>query len=144
MRTKLPIALVLFSVVLSIQGQDLKAVTRHYKPNDTLRYRVEFDGDPKFDSVNIGFYLQGNPAPDQSGLTTYFAIAHSVMVKPGVFDVDGVIPLTPANGTFEVRRVVAGIGPASKEYDATGLHITIPVDNDAKYSFPPLKAITPR
>jgi hypothetical protein len=144
MRTKLPIALVLFSVALSIQGQDLKAVTRHYKPNDTLRYRVEFDGDPKFDSVSIGFYFKGNPAPDQPGLTTYFAIAHLVMVKPGAFDVDGVIPLTPANGTFEVRRVVAGIGPASKEYDATGLHITILVDNDAKYSFPPLKAITPR
>ena len=100
MRTTQPIALVLFSVVLSIQGQDLRAVTRHYKPNDTLRYRVEFDGDPKFDSVNIGFYLQGSPAPHQPGLTTYFAIAHSVMVKPGVFDVDGVIPLTPANGTF--------------------------------------------
>jgi hypothetical protein len=144
MFSKWLVAVVIAFSGLVSQGQDLKAITRHYKPNDPLRYRVEFDGDPKFDSVNVGFYLQGNVAPDQPGLQNYFAISHTTRVKAGVFDVDGVIPSGAANGTFEVRRVVSSIGPASKEYDATGFHVTIPVDNDAKYNFPPLKSVTPQ
>lgn len=144
MREKLAIVFILFSVLLSARGQDLKAVTQHYKPGDTLRYRVEFDGDPKFDSVGMGFYLQGSVAPGQPGLSGYFSIAHSVKVKAGVFDVDGVIPANTANGTFEVRWVSAAIGPASKEYDAKSFQITIQIDNDAKYNFPPLKSVTPQ
>jgi hypothetical protein len=144
MSTKLAVVFILFSTLLSAQGQDLKAVTQHYKPGDTLRYRVEFDGDPKFDSVGLGFYLQGSVAPDQPGLTAYFPIGHTVKVKAGVFDVDGVIPASAADGTFEVRWVSAAIGPASKQYDANSFHITIQIDNDAKYNFPPLKSVTPQ
>jgi hypothetical protein len=140
---QLAVVVIALSALLA-HGQDLKAITQHYKPNDTIRYRLEFDGDPKFDSVNIGFYLQGSLAADQPGLTTYFAIAHTIRVKAGVFDVDGIVPVNVANGTFEVRRVNAAIGPAAKEYDANSFHIAIHVDNDAKYNFPPLKSITPQ
>jgi hypothetical protein len=143
MTTRLAVVFMLFSALLSAKGQDLKAVTQHYKPGDTLRYRVEFDGDPKFDSVGMGFYLQGNVAPDQPGLGAYFSVSRTAKVKEGLFDVDGVIPAV-ANGTFEVRWVNAAIGPASKQYDASNFHITIQIDNDAKYNFPPLKSVTPR
>lgn len=144
MRTKLAVVLIAFSALLSAQGQDLKAITRHYKSGDTLRYRVEFDGDPKFDSVGIGFYLQGSVPADQPGLTTYFSIGHTTKIRAGVFDVDGVIPANLANGTYEVRSVNPAIGPSFKQYDANSFHITIQVDNDAKYIFPPLKSITPQ
>jgi hypothetical protein len=143
MPAKLAVVFILFCALLSAKGQDLKAVTQHYKPGDTLRYRVEFEGDPKFDSVGMGFYLQGNVAPDQPGLSGYFSISHMATVKAGVFDVDGVIPATTANGTFEVRWVSAAISPASKQYEANNFHITIQIDNDAKYNFPPLKSVTP-
>jgi hypothetical protein len=143
MFTKWLVAVVIALSGLLSQGQDLKAITRHYKPNDTLRYRVEFDGDPKFDSVNIGFYLQGSVAPDQPGLQGYFSIGHTLRVKAGVFDVDGVIPPNVATGTFEVRRVSAALRSLSKDYDANSLHITIQVENDARYNFPPLKSVTP-
>jgi hypothetical protein len=105
---------------------------------------VEFDGDPKFDSVGMGFYLQGSPAPDQPGFSGYFPISHTVRIKEGVFDVDGVIPANIATGKFEVRAVSAAIGPASKQYDVNSFHITIQIDNDAKYNFPPLTSITPQ
>jgi hypothetical protein len=144
MLTKLAVVFILFSALLSAKGQDLKAVHQHYKPGDTLRYRVEFEGDPKFDLVGMGFYLQGNVAQDQPGLSGYFSISHTVTVKAGAFDIDGVIPATAANGTFEVRLVSAAIGPASKQYEANNFHITIQIDNDAKYNFPPLKSVTPR
>jgi hypothetical protein len=58
MRTKLAVVLAVFTAIMSVQAQDLKAVIQHYKPGDTLRYRVEFDGDPKIDAVSMGFYLQ--------------------------------------------------------------------------------------
>jgi|ERR1700682_743830 len=143
MVTKLAVVVIALSTLLA-RGQDLKAVTQHYKPGDTVRYRVEFDGDPKFDSVGIAFYLRGDVPPDQPGLTTYFPIGHSVKAKAGVFDVDGIIPANIANGTFEVRAVNTAIGPASKRYDANSFHIAIQIDNDAKYNFPPLKSITPQ
>jgi hypothetical protein len=73
MITKWLVAVVITLSGLTSQGQDLKAITQHYKPNDTLRYRVEFEGDPKLDSVSVGFYLQGNVAADQPGLQGYFA-----------------------------------------------------------------------
>jgi hypothetical protein len=124
MRKKLAVLFIVFSALLSAKGQDPKAVTQHYKPGDTLRYRVEFEGDPKFDSVGMGFYLQDSVPPDQPGLSGYFAISHTVKVKAGVFDVDGVIPVVSANGTFQARFVSAAIGPASKQYEANNFHIT--------------------
>lgn len=133
----------LLSAVFAAQGQGLKAVTQHYKPGDTLRYQVEFDGDPQFDSLSMGFYLQGNLRSDQPGLTGYFGIGRIAKVRAGVYDLEGAIPANAADGTYEVRWVNAGIGPASKQYDATGLKIAIQVDNEAKYDFPPLKSITP-
>ena len=39
MFTKWLVAVVITLSGLLSQGQDLKAITRHYKPNDTLRYR---------------------------------------------------------------------------------------------------------
>lgn len=136
--------LLVLSAFACANGQELKGVAQHYKPGDTLRYRVEFEGDPKFDSLGVGFYLQGTPAPDQPGLGAYFAISHMVRVRAGLFDVDGVIPPTTASGTFEVRWVNTGIGPASKQYDANAFHTTIQIDNDAKYVFPPLRSLTPQ
>ena len=144
MTTKLAVLFAILTALVSAHGQDLKAVVQHYKPGDTLRYSVEFDGDPKFDSVGMGFYLQGNASPDQPGLGNYFAIAHTIKVRSGVFDVDGAIPAGTANGTFEVRWVSAAIESASKQYDANSFHITIQIDNDAKYIFPPLKSVTPQ
>lgn len=140
---KLAIALIVFSSLPVGQSQDLKAVAQQFKAGDTVRYRVEFDGAPNLERVNLGFYLEGSVPSDQPGLPNYFAIDHTTKVKPGVFDVDGTIPNNTPNGTFEVRRVVATIPPASKEYDATSFHIIIRVANDAKYDFPPLKSITP-
>jgi hypothetical protein len=133
----------LLSMAFVAHGQGLKAVTQHYKPGDTLHYRVEFDGDPKFDGVTLGFYLQGNSRPDQPGLNGYFATGHMTKVSPGIYDLDGTIPLNAPDGTYEVHWVNAALGPASKQYDATDLKITIQVNNDAKYDFPPLKSITP-
>ncbi len=144
MRTKVALVFVMFSALLFARGQDLKRLTQHYKPGDTLHYSVEFDGDPKFDSVSLGFYLSTGLQPDQPGLNGYFAINHTTKVRAGVFDVDGVIPQNAPAGTFEIRHVDAVIGPASKQYDTGNLHITIQVDNDAKYNFPPLKSITPQ
>jgi hypothetical protein len=144
MRTKFALALVVFSALLLTHAQDLKGVTQHYKPGDTLRYTVEFDGDPKFDSVSLAFYLNSGLQPDQPGLNGYFAINHTTKVRAGAFDVDGAIPQNAPAGTFEIRRVDAAIGPASKQYDTGSFHITIQVDNDAKYNFPPLKSITPQ
>jgi hypothetical protein len=144
MPRKWVIALIVFSSLLLAQSQDLKVVTQKYKPGDTVRYRVEFDGAPNFERVNLGFYLEGNLPSDQPGLSNYFAIDHTTKLKPAVFDVDGTIPNNTPNGTFEVRRIVATIPPASKEYDTASLHITIHIDNDAKYDFPPLKSITPQ
>jgi hypothetical protein len=143
MVAKLAVVVIALSTLLA-RGQDLKGVTQHYKPGDTVRYRVEFDGDPKFDSVSMGFYLRESVPPDQPGLTTYFPIGHFVKAKAGVFDIDGVIPANTTNGTFEVRVVNTVIGPASKQYDASSFHITIQIDNDSKYNFPPLKSISPQ
>lgn len=137
------VVLALLSTTLVAHGQDLKAVTQRYKPGDTLRYRVEFDDNPKFYGVTLGFYLQGNARSDQPGLSGYFAIGHVTKVRPGVYDLDGTIPTNAFDGTYEVRWVNAALGPASKQYDATGLKITIQIDNDARYDFPPLKSITP-
>jgi hypothetical protein len=144
MLPKLAIALIVFSSLSLAQSQDLKVLAQQFKPGDTVRYRVEFDGAPNFERVNLGFYLEGSVPSDQPGLSSYFAIDHTTQVKPGVFDVGGTIPNNVPNGTFEVRRVVATIPPASKEYDATSFHITIRVVNDARYDFPPLKSITPQ
>jgi hypothetical protein len=144
MRTKFALVFVVFCALLFAYGQDLKGITQHYKPGDTLRYTVEFDGDPKFDLVGFGFYLSSGLQPDQPGLNGYFAINHTTKVRAGVFDVDGVIPQNAPAGTFEIRHVDAAIGPASKQYDTGGLHLTIQVDNAAKYNFPPLKSITPQ
>ena len=134
-------AMVLFAFVA--QAQDLKGVSQQYKPGDRVRYRVAFDGDPKFDSVSLGLYLDGSPRPNQPGLNGYFALSHMMKVGPGVYDVDGTIPANAPDGTYEVHWVNAGIGPASKQYDTTDRKITIRVDNDAKYEFPPLKSIAP-
>jgi hypothetical protein len=144
MFAKLAVLFALLSLAIVAQGQDLKALTQHFRPGDTLRYRVMFDGDPKFDGVSLGFYLQGNLRPDQPGLNGFFAVAHMTKVEPGVYDLDGTIPANAPDGTYEVRWVNAGIGPASKQYDATGLKVTIQVQNDAKYDFPNLKSITPQ
>jgi len=129
-------------ILASAQAQDLKSITRHYKPNDSLRYQVEFEGDPKFDNVNLGFYLQGSVLPDQPGFQTYFAIGRITRIGPGVYDVEGTVPENAATGTYQIQRVNASLGPASKEYDTSGLKLTIQVDNDSKYSFPPLKSIS--
>jgi len=105
MRTKFVLAFVVFSSGLFAHAQDLKGITQHYKPGDTLRYTVEFYGDPKFDSVGLGFYLSSGLQPDQPGLNGYFAINHTTKVRPGAFDVDGVIPQNAPAGTFEIRLV---------------------------------------
>lgn len=141
---KLMVALFVFSSLLIAKGQDLKVVTQQFKPGDTVRFRVEFDGAPNFEQVNLGFYLEGSVPSDQPGFAGYFAIDHTTKVRPGIFDVDGTISNNLPTGTFEVRRVVATISPASKGYDATSFHITIRVVNNAKFDFPPLKSITPQ
>jgi len=107
---KLIVLFVLFSVAFVVQGQGLKAVTQHHKPGDTLRYRVEFDGDPKFDGVSLGSYLQGNSRADQPRLSGYFAIGHITKVRPGVYDLDGTIPPNaPDGGPLGQRRARTGI-----------------------------------
>jgi hypothetical protein len=131
---------------LSVFGQNnLKSVTPQHKSGDTLSYRVVFDGDPQFDGLTLAFYHIGENGADQSGLTAWFGtVSHFLKVKPGVYDVDGVIPTNMAEGEYQLQRVTASIGPASKSYDATSLNVSVLIKNDAKYDFPPLKSVTPK
>jgi hypothetical protein len=135
---------VLASFTVGSLGQDLKSLTAQNKGGDTLRYRVEFDGDPQFTSVSVAFYLLGERPPGQQGLAAWFgSISHFVKVKEGVYDVDGVIPMNLASGEYELRLVNTTVDPASKQYDATSMNIHIHIRNDAKYDFPPLKSVKP-
>ena len=66
-------------------------------------------------------------------------------VGPGKFDVEGTIPDKVVTGTYDLGDVQPRIEPSGvKDYDARKFHITFEVENPAKYSFPPLKDVTPK
>jgi len=129
---------------ISALGQNLKSVVPQHKSGDHLSYRVEFDGDPQFDSLALAFYHVGEKPEDQPGLTTWFGtVNHFVKIKPGLYDVDGVIPSNMMEGEYQLQHVNTSISPASREYDATSMNVGIFIKNDAKYNFPPLKSVKP-
>lgn len=135
----------LFLLPVLAFGQDLKSVTPQHKSGETLSYRVVFDGDPQFESLSLAFYHIGEIPKDQPGLTTWFGtVNHFVKVKPGVYDVDGVIPSNMTEGEYQLQKVNTSISPASKGYEAESMKISILLKNDAKYDFPPLKSVTPK
>ena len=138
---------VLLLGAVSLVGQTGLAPTgvRHnYKPGDTLRYTVTFDGDPNFHSVAIIFQSNSVP-PDQSGLRSNFDIEHSERTSRGIFEVDGTIPANAATGTYLLSVIQTRIDPQGvKDYDAKAFHETVDVDNSTKYEFPPLKSVVPK
>jgi hypothetical protein len=119
-------------------------IRQHYKPGDTLRYTVTFEGDANFDNLSI-YFAAGEVPPDQSGLTNSFGVGRSKKTGPGRFEVEGEIPSNVASGTYRLSGVQTRIAPnGAKNYDAGEFHETIDVDNGAKYVFPPLKSVLPR
>jgi hypothetical protein len=137
-------AFLVISCSMFAQNDHLAGVSRQYKPGDTVRYTVAFDGDPKFDNVVMNFYSQSVP-PNQSGLTNGFSIGRFRKTASGTFEVEGEIPPNVASGRYELANVSAQISPyGSKSYDAREFHEVLTVDNSARYEFPPLKSITPK
>ena len=136
--------LIVASSVMAQNGQQLTSVTRHYKPGDTLRYVVTFDGDPNLDSVNI--YLASQAVnPDQSGLSNGFNIGRSKKIGPGTFEVEGEVPGNAASGTYQLSSVNVRIGQfGAKGYDARQFRESILLDNSSKYEFPALKSVAPQ
>jgi hypothetical protein len=125
-------------------AQGPMGIRQHYKPGDTLRYTVTFDGDPNFDNVSI-YFAAGEVPPDQSGLTNSFGVGRAKKAGPGKFDVEGEIPSNAASGTYRLSGVQTRIAPnGAKSYDAAEFHETVEVDNGVRYEFPPLKSIVPK
>ena len=143
MKFRLVLLLTALSAISAL-GQELKSVVPQHKAGDSLSYRVEFDGDVNFRTLQLGFYHVGEPPKDQPGLTTSFGIDHFTKVKAGVYDVGGIVPENLVEGPYELRAVNASIGPSSKQYSATDLKVTFRIQNDAKYDYPPLKSVTPK
>jgi hypothetical protein len=143
MLSRLAVLLIAVSSLMAQTGQGPTGITHRYKPGDTLRYTVTFDGNPDFDSVAI--YFQSASVPiDQPGLAANFSIGHSVRTAPGIFDVDGAIPANAATGMYQLSIVQPRIKQGVKDYDAKGFHEAIEVDNSARYDFPPIKSIVPK
>jgi len=125
-------------------GQGPTGVRQNYKPGDTLRYTVTFEGDPDFDNVGI-YFAAGEVPPNQSGLTNSFGIGRSKKIGAGKFEVEGEIPGNAASGSYRLSGVQTRIAPnGAKNYDAAQFHETVEVDNGAKYEFPPLRSVAPR
>jgi hypothetical protein len=119
-------------------------IRQHYKPGDTIRYTVTFDGDPNFDNVSI-YFAAGQVSPDQSGLTNGFNAGRSKKSGPGRFEVEGEIPSNVASGTYRLSSVETRIAPnGAKGYDAGEFHEAVEVDNGVRYEFPTLKSVVPR
>lgn len=138
-------AVVFLMVVMAAQaGQAPTGISQRYKPGDTLRYTVAFDGDPNFASLAIVFQKRGPVEPSQTGLSAGFGISYFAKRAPGVFNVEGKIPPTTATGIYDLVEVDTGIAPSgSHSYDTKKFGLTISVENDQKYEFPPLKSVTP-
>jgi hypothetical protein len=138
----------LFFAVLALAvvglAQDLKAVIPTHKAGDTLKYRVEFDGDPPFTSVQLAFNITNPPPKDQPGLSGWFPLNHWVKIRAGVFDVDGTIPGDRAEGEYHLQSVNTAIGAASKSYDTAVFNIRFRLENDTRYAFPDLKSVKPQ
>jgi hypothetical protein len=134
---------VAFSVAVLGQGE-LSSVKAKYVVGQTLHYSVSFDGDPNFKSVTLYFDTHDSRA-DQAGMGQQFGIAETHKVGPGKFDIEGKIPDNIVTGTYDLEDVQPRIEPAGvKDYDAKHFHIVLEIENPAKYSFPPLKDVSPK
>ena len=133
------------SLAIATLGQnELSGIKPKYQVGQTLRYAVTFDGDPNFKSVTLYFSTRDS-SPEQAGLAQNFSINDTQKVGPGKFDVEGKIPDNVVTGTYELATVQPRIEPSGvKDYDAKKFHIVLEIENPTKYSFPPLKDVTPR
>lgn len=110
-----------------------------------LRYTVSFEDDPMFSSVHLVFRKNGPVDPSQGGLTIVFVLSHFTKLRPGVYDVDGTVPSDVATGKYDLVTVDTTIAPTgSKSYDASKFNLAVSIENDQRYDFPPLKAVTPK
>lgn len=144
MLRKIAVILAVGTTMAAQTGQGPAGISHHFRPGDTLRYAVTFEGDPNFD--NVGIYFQaGEVPPDQSGLTNGFSVGRSRKTAPGKFEVEGEIPSNAASGTYRLSGVQTRISPSgAKNYDAAGFHESLEIDNGARYEFPLLKSVAPK
>ena len=49
-----------------VAAQDAPTLTQHFKPGDTLRYLVRFEGNPTLNNVSLSFGLLGSAACERS------------------------------------------------------------------------------
>jgi hypothetical protein len=144
MLRQIAVLLVAATSLVAQNSQAPTGISHHFKPGDTLRYTVTFEGDPNFDNVNISFQTGGVPS-DQSGLTNNFGVGRSRRVAPGKFEVEGEVPNNVASGTYRLSSVQTRISPSGvKDYDASSFHEIFEIDNGTKYEFPPLKSVVPK
>jgi|ERR1017187_655960 hypothetical protein len=128
----------------AVAAQDAPVVTQHFKPGDTLRYLVRFEGIPELSALSLSFGIRGTTKKDQAGFSGGFTLRDFKPLSTGGFEVTGVIPKEVGTGTYDLTQVYATHPPAARAYSQGELpKITIEIVNDAGYEFPPLKSITP-
>lgn len=136
---------VTLTLLSSIAVSQTMSVSQHFKPGDTIRYYVRFDGNAEIEKVSLIFQLSSPLHKGQDGLNQSFGIDATTKTAPGVFEVSGRIP-DAATGTFQLIQIGAVHTPESHTYryqQDFSDKIAIEIVNDSSFHFPDIKSITP-
>ena len=149
MKTLLAVSLFVGVVTALAAAEAAPTMSQHFKPGDPLHYRVTFQKDVDFERLSLNFYrLGGQPVPkEQERFGQAFGISEVRRISPGVYEVNGLVPVHLISGTYQMTLVEPSHDNVVKDYTFGAdfpEKLTVEIDDDSGVEFPAIKSITPQ
>lgn len=137
--------LTLLIFLLSL-GISAKAQGPVYRPGDSIRITVTFDGPDADKLTTANMYLEGpasNLPPGQEGFLAQISTANAQKVAPGKFTISYLIPENLASGEYHLIAITGFIGPIAFTYQATKdfQPKSFKIENSKTYKRPTVKDV---